>query len=71
MSPYDFHPFGSPKDGLLGRCFPDDDDDDDELKHNMFEELRRFVKEFYATDIQRLARRWKKCFETNGGNFVE
>jgi hypothetical protein len=30
-------------------------------KHSVPEELRRFSKEFYATCIQRLTRRWKMC----------
>jgi histone-lysine N-methyltransferase SETMAR len=66
LTPSDFHIFGPLKDALRGRRFADDD----ELKHSVREELRRFSKEFYATGIQRLTQRWKKCVD-NEGDFVE
>jgi hypothetical protein len=60
----DFYLCGPLKDALRGRRFADDD----ELKHSAPEELQRFSKEFYATDIQRLTQRWKKC--VGNGDFV-
>jgi histone-lysine N-methyltransferase SETMAR len=66
LAPSDFHLFGLLKDSLRGRRFADDD----ELKHSVREELRRFSKELYATGIQRLTQRWKKCVH-NEGDFVE
>jgi histone-lysine N-methyltransferase SETMAR len=61
LAPSVFHLFGPLKDALGGRRFVDD---------NVREELRRFSNEFYATGIQRLTQRWKKCVE-NEGDFVE
>ena len=62
LAPPYFHLFGPLKDTLRGRRFVDDD----ELRHRLREELRRFCKEVYSTDIQRLMQRWKKCLD-NGG----
>ena len=63
--------FGRLKDALRGRRVADD-----ELKHSVLVDLRLFSKEFYATGIQRLTQRWKKCVDMketvwkNNLNFV-
>jgi hypothetical protein len=44
--------------------------DDEELKHSVHEKLHGFSKEFYATGIQHLTKRWKQCVD-NEGDFVE
>ena len=64
LTPYDFHLFGPLKDALRGRRFADIDD----LKYSVHEELRRFSKELYATGLQHLTQRTKKCVDN--GNFV-
>jgi histone-lysine N-methyltransferase SETMAR len=66
LAPSDFHLFGPLKDALRGRRFMDNN----ELKHSMHEELQCFSKELYATGIQHLTQRWKKCVD-NEGDFVE
>jgi hypothetical protein len=43
--------------------------DIDDLKYSVREELRRFSKELYATGLQRLTQRTKKCVDH--GEFVE
>jgi histone-lysine N-methyltransferase SETMAR len=70
LAPSDLHLFGPLKDAFRGPCFVDDDNDDDEIKHTVREHIRRFGKDFYATGIQPLTRRWKKCVD-NGEDFVE
>ena len=64
LAPYDFHLFGPLKDVLRGRRFADIDD----LKYSVREELRRFSKELYATGLQHLTQRTKKCVDN--GEFV-
>ena len=58
--------FGPLKVVLRGRRFADDD----ELKDSVSEELRRFIKTFYATGIESLGQRWKYCVDKEG-DFVE
>ena len=64
LAPYDFHLFGPLKYALRGRRFADIDD----LKYSVREELRRFSKELYATGLQHLTQRTKKCVDN--GEFV-
>jgi histone-lysine N-methyltransferase SETMAR len=59
LTPSDFHLFGPLRDVLRGRRFADDV----ELNHSVREDLRRFSKEFYTTDVQRLTQMWKKCVD--------
>jgi hypothetical protein len=65
LASYDFHLFGPLKDALRGSRFADIDD----LKYSVREELRRFSKELYATGLQRLTQRMKRCVDN--GEFVE
>jgi hypothetical protein len=68
LAPSDFHRFGPLTDTLGGSSFADND----ELEHNVREKLRRFRKGIYATGIQRLTQRWKKCVDSEEDfDFVE
>jgi hypothetical protein len=49
-------------DALQGRRFADDDD----LKRRVYQKIRRFSTEFYATGIECLMHRWKKCVDKEG-----
>lgn len=66
LAPSNFNIFGPLKDALRIRRFVDDD----ELKHGVHEELRRFSKEFHATDIQRLTQR-RNMDADDEGDLVE
>jgi len=37
--------------------------EDDEMKQGLSENLRRFIKEFYETGIQRFTQTWEKCVD--------
>jgi hypothetical protein len=67
LAPFDFHIFGPLKDVLRGQRFVDNY----ELEHGVREELRRFSKEFHATDIERLTQRRNMCGADDEGDFVE
>jgi len=60
-----FRLFGPLKHALPAQHFADN-----ELKHGMHDELRHFSKEFYATRIQHVTQRWKKCAD-NERDLVE
>ncbi|GBO06011.1 hypothetical protein AVEN_1021-1 [Araneus ventricosus] len=62
LTPSDFHLFGPRKQHLGGKHFADDDG----IQHEVLLWMRQQPKEFYASGIGTLIKRWDKCINIGG-----